>query len=216
MRTKPIPEQILKQILSGKFQRRFWSGVKVGKSDECWPWLRSIASGYGQVNIRHGQIRYHKRAHCIAWISENKTIIPAGLGILHSCIGNKLCCNPAHLRLGTDLENVKDMDEQGRRVNGPPSGLCCENHPMAKFTNAQVLEIVRLKFECGLLQREIARRFSISEQQVSAIVLGKAWGQLTKLQDPHQSNQRNPYAGHEKDSVPEGHGTMIQLKIPLV
>ena len=43
--------------------------------------------------------------------------IPEGLSILHSC-DNRSCVLPAHLRVGTQADNVADMDARGRRVSG--------------------------------------------------------------------------------------------------
>lgn len=53
------------------------------------------------------------RAHRVAYILT-KGDIPDGLLILHSC-GNRRCCNPAHLRQGTQSENVKQEWDQYRK-----------------------------------------------------------------------------------------------------
>ena len=39
--------------------------------------------------------------------------IPNGMNVLHRC-DNRRCCNPAHLFLGTQQENMLDMYAKGR------------------------------------------------------------------------------------------------------
>ena len=39
-----------------------------------------------------------------------------GLNVLHVC-DNALCCNPNHLYLGTQIDNIKDRDMKGRQRN---------------------------------------------------------------------------------------------------
>jgi hypothetical protein len=36
--------------------------------------------------------------------------------VLHTC-DEALCCNPNHLYLGTQLDNIKDRDTRGRQRN---------------------------------------------------------------------------------------------------
>lgn len=51
--------------------------------------------------------------------------IPFGMVVRHRC-DNDRCFNPAHLEIGTLADNVRDMDERGRRrtvvnLSGPRS-----------------------------------------------------------------------------------------------
>ena len=39
-----------------------------------------------------------------------------GLKVLHKC-DNPICCNPTHLFLGSQLENIKDRDMKGHHRN---------------------------------------------------------------------------------------------------
>ena len=51
-------------------------------------------------------------AHRAAWILY-KGEIPAGIFVCHTC-DNRRCCNPAHLFLGTQKDNLQDMKRKGR------------------------------------------------------------------------------------------------------
>lgn len=90
-----------------------WKRVKVGKPDECWEWQgRLNTSGYGQMSIR-GKL---KLAHRLAY-EVSKGPIPDGLVVRHSC-DNPRCCNPAHLSIGTQADNVRDAHIKGRIGKG--------------------------------------------------------------------------------------------------
>lgn len=56
--------------------------------------------------------RGHERAHRAAWV-EASGPIPLGILVCHRC-DNPPCCNPAHLFLGTQSDNIKDGYAKGR------------------------------------------------------------------------------------------------------
>lgn len=83
--------------------------------------------------------------------------IPKNFVICHKC-DNPPCCNPEHLFIGTHLDNIKDMVDKGRHVNGSNSGK-------AKFTDEQIKEI-RNSTENNT---EIAKRFNVWNSTISRI-----------------------------------------------
>ena len=99
-------------------EERFWP--KVNKDGpihptlgtRCWLWTAGTnGHGYGAFHPGPGR-RGMGKAHRISWTIANGPI-PDGLGVLHRC-DNPPCVNPAHLFLGTDQENHRDMDAKGR------------------------------------------------------------------------------------------------------
>jgi hypothetical protein len=99
--------------LTPKQVTRFLS--KIQRTDGCWPWMAArFQKGYGMFNagrFRDGRtdIRY---AHRVVWEFVNGPI-PAGAVVRHSC-DNPPCCNPAHLLIGTQADNVNDAKVQGK------------------------------------------------------------------------------------------------------
>ena len=88
------------------------------------------------------------------------------LCVLHSC-DRPQCVNPAHLRMGTDKENVGDRVERERSadVNGSAN-------PNAKFNDDQIKEIIELRKQAKTYP-EIAARYGCSRRTIEQICLGR-------------------------------------------
>jgi len=131
----------------------FWARVRMG--DGCWEWQgRCDDKGYGAVGFRSRPAR----AHRVAWILAHGEIAPEFV-VCHSC-DNPPCCNPAHLFLGTQIENIADRHAKGRTVP-PPS--------RAKLTDEQVHELRDL-YAAGWTQTRLAARFPVSRGNISKIL----------------------------------------------
>ena len=148
---------------------RFWSKVdKSGTSPaaqrgtalglgECWLWTAgSAGEGYGIFD--------HVRAHRWAF-QETNGPVPVGQCILHRC-DTRRCVRPAHLFLGSRLDNVRDMDAKGRRtvLRGADNGR-------SKLTGDQV-EDIRCNRENNT-RLELARRHGVSKSTIDAVLTNK-------------------------------------------
>lgn len=87
-----------------------------GTDAECWTWTgHKNNRGYGMLSGRgiNGK-RSPILAHRLAWELHNGRKVPGGMFVLHSC-DNPACCNPAHLSIGDQSENITQMWSRGRR-----------------------------------------------------------------------------------------------------
>lgn len=107
----------MKRIYIADQNERFWS--KVDRKGDCWLWLGALdRKGYGRFSVgnsRHADGSRRNSMVAAHRFSFEQTGGPAGsLFVLHRC-DNPRCVRPEHLFLGTNLDNVRDMDAKGRR-----------------------------------------------------------------------------------------------------
>jgi hypothetical protein len=191
-----MPHQSTRKSLA----ERFWPKVdRSGGPAACWPWLAHIdKNGYGRINSGGTGGRCLLASH-VAWELTHGPI-PPGLFVLHNCPGgdNPACVNPAHLWLGTQRDNMRDMHRKGRASVGERHYL--RQHPelvrrgerhhsrtrpgcmprgeanhAAKLTADAVREI-RARFAAGgVTQTALAREYGVDFRSVSQIIRRKRW-----------------------------------------
>jgi len=135
---------------------RFW--VKVRKGDDCWHWIgAALPRGYGRFYWR-GKPRYaHRVSLEIAGIE-----VPDNAIVLHSC-DNPACVNPAHLRVGTQTDNMRDAAIKGRTVRvGDWRGT---KNPKAKLSDVETAAIA----SSSLRTSALAAQFGVSRTRVQQI-----------------------------------------------
>jgi hypothetical protein len=150
-------------------EERFWRYVE--KRDEgCWPWVGGGRNdkGYGTLG-GGGKGGKTVLAHRLSY-EIHKGPIPPGLVVMHSC-DNPGCVNPAHLKVGTTAENIKEAYDKGRKVCQPPHKQG-EAHGAATITEQTVREI---RSEQGKTIRQIARERGLSESLVARVRHRKTW-----------------------------------------
>jgi hypothetical protein len=146
--------------LSASIENRFWAKVDKRGPDECWTWTACVnLTGYG----RFGEGLAHRKSWEI-----NKGTIPKGICVLHSC-DNPPCVNPAHLFLGTHLENIADRVAKGRSARH-----IGEMNGRAKLTLSQV-QFIRAASKTASV-KSLARIYGVSNWHIYRIIRGKSWG----------------------------------------
>lgn len=145
-------------------EERFWSKIDIKSANECWEWKAfKNHKGYGTFRVGNTMLQSHR----IAWEQTNGDI-PEGMLVCHHC-DNRSCCNPRHLFLGTNADNMKDMVDKGRGRNHPWYG---EDHPNAKLTNIQVQEIKDFYATGNFTYFQLARQYGVTFQHIGAVVKG--------------------------------------------
>lgn len=133
----------------------------------CWIWQKSLhKDGYGNIT-------YNEKANLVHRVAYQEFKGEVGeLYVLHKC-DVPACCNPDHLFLGTQDDNVKDCVNKERDNCG-----IGERNSHDKLTESDVLEIIE-KYKTGnYSQKELAEEFGINDRQISNIVTGKNWKHL--------------------------------------
>ena len=117
-------------------------------NDECWLWTGSKSrNGYGAISIGGRTFRVHRVIYELTYGP-----IPKGMFVCHHC-DNKSCCNPRHLFIGTNLDNVADMMTKHPK------------HANAKLTAA---DIQKIRFD-ERPQRIVAADYGVTGMTISRI-----------------------------------------------
>lgn len=129
----------------------------------CRVWTgAAYESGYGRISsTKHNS---HERVHVVAWEHANGPI-PPGKCVMHKC-DTRLCFAEDHLILGTQQDNVSDMDAKGRRRS-----VYGELHYKTKFTED---DIKKIRQDTHTLE-VIGKEYNVSADCIHRIKTRKTW-----------------------------------------
>jgi hypothetical protein len=162
-----------------------------GGPDACWPWTGSLNNkGYGIFSIGPGKPRRIFLAHRLAYFLGTG-IDPGSMCVCHRC-DNPLCQNPAHLWLGTKIQNLHDCMAKGRFTNGnvhwarrhPEWIMRGENNRVSKLTDAKAVEINRLYATGEFTYQSLGEQFGVSMTTVRNVVHGISWKHIVSELSP--------------------------------
>lgn len=144
----------------------FWSHIDIKSDKDCWEWqLHLNVGGYGQTTKAEFGTPL---AHRIAFMYTNNVELASDQHLMHSC-DNRKCCNPNHLSIGTQADNMRDMKEKGRRKG---IGVGADNG-RAVVNQEQADEMRRIYAKGGISQEKLGKRYGLTQTAVSAIILNK-------------------------------------------
>jgi hypothetical protein len=135
----------------------------------CWLWTgKMFRNGYGCVSSGPKGNERYLLAHRVSrelFHGDRPDVV------MHSC-DNRACVNPAHLRAGTQMDNVKDCMAKGRKTAPPRLDGSLRHN--AKLTESDISEIARMRRE-GMSQRLVGEAFGVKQALISKIERGLAW-----------------------------------------
>lgn len=155
---------------------RFWEKVVIGAAGDCWEWkgARCREGLYGRFSFRTSRPSSTRNAHTVAWELARKKALPEGKVVRHRC-DNPACCNPKHLLLGTQKQNIADMMRRGRRGERTPKRG--EEHGRARLKANDVIAM-REAHAKGATVVSLARAYGVHEMTASCAIHRRTWRHL--------------------------------------
>lgn len=149
----------------------FWA--KLDKANGCWEWRGCTDDyGYGRAKWKGRAVRTHRLSAFLSGLVDSlkapKDRRASGF-VLHRC-DNRRCCNPEHLFVGTQTENMLDMYNKGRHPVRRG-----ENNEQARLSNGQAAYARALYATGKWKQSEIAGLMGVHQTTMSKIINGNAY-----------------------------------------
>lgn len=135
----------------------------------CLDWPFGLdTNGYGQVRMPvdlGGKMRLVSRA-----TMEHVTNSPLDKSIcaLHYC-DRPICFHPAHLYMGSVIDNILDMVRKGRS-----RGVKGERNNKAKMT-WETVHLARQMRSHGATIEELAKHFGLAQSSTRSMLIGDTW-----------------------------------------
>jgi hypothetical protein len=140
---------------------RFRAKYVIDQQTGCWNWTACVVRRYGMFGYKGRLWRAHRASYDM-FVGP----IPDGLLVLHAC-DNPLCVNPAHLSVGTGVDNMQDCVRKGRISRG-------ERRYNAKL-DEEMVRAIRTSSEPAY---RIAKRIGVDPALVQRVRRGRSWAHV--------------------------------------
>lgn len=147
----------------GSVNERFAQRFEIDPDSGCWIWTGTMENhGYGVISGTLNGLHFRKLlAHRASWLIFRGEIPNRegehGTVVMHTC-DNRRCVNPAHLELGSQADNVKDMNRKGRHVVGEFQKRKGVDHIRSAFKDQAEIDLI-----CSTVgqTKQLAEKFGV-------------------------------------------------------
>jgi HNH endonuclease len=151
------------KLFDERLPASFWDKVSPEPNSGCWLWMGAkIPTGYGKFRNGSRAMLAHRHAYLVMVGS-----IPDELVCDHMC-HVRSCCNPSHIRIVTQQENVNNTSTAGVEAQRKAGAINGRNN--ARLTQAQVRDIRTLYAARTHTQAELGELFLCSKGHIHNIV----------------------------------------------
>ena len=147
---------------------RFWSKVAITSGNSknvCWLWTSAMVNKRDRLH-QYGRFD-GKLAHRLSY-EICKGPIPEDRIVRHMC-HNPSCVNPHHLVVGTQQDNMDDMNNADRGVY-----LRGSKHANSLVNEQDVIDM-RTQFANGVRPKDICKQYPLKIHAVRNILNRKTW-----------------------------------------
>ncbi len=135
--------------------------LRTNSETGCIEWQGRLHKwGYGMVKYQGENIGTHRFFYALL-VHD----LQSGEEVLHTC-HNRKCCNPHHLYIGTQKQNIKDCIDAGRGNRSTGKG---SRRHLSKLSENEIIEIHRLWHD-GYTYEEIGKQFGFHAVAISRFV----------------------------------------------
>lgn len=168
----PRLDKVFIYTCNGKYSKkdikRFLSHIRINTETGCWEWTGRLCNkGYGRIDFCKYNNKITYFSHRVSYEIFYGISILKEIFVLHKC-DNPKCCNPNHLKIGTQQDNMNDKVNRGRQASG-------ENNGMSKFTWEIVNKIRRLKMTGNYTNKQLADIFNSGTSSIYDIINNRTW-----------------------------------------
>lgn len=158
-----------KKILSKSHKKSISNGLKIRRLNMLNKYLKNILKNKNDCYINHNLTTFSNINRLVKelWSYYNNKLWPKNMQSNHTC-DNPKCINMFHIYSGTQKNNMQDMINRNRGLQG-------EKCVWSKLTNDNVIQIRQLWNTGEYDYHDLAKMFNIAAGTIKQIVTRRTW-----------------------------------------